>query len=248
MREIFEQQLQGHATAQTAVSGSVHGTSCSLERQVTAGGEGTSLGLKLGGGRQQRGGRGARLHIKDSQNGLHRVRWGTRGLVVWVASQEPQSADYFQYDSSNAVNWGIRGTERKLTALSQWLGEVGVEGERPLEVKGLPPLLMDTEGREGVRFLPTDHLRIYPYEALIVTTRGRNRLPKDADRARLEEFYQVFGMTMTEFDRLALWKRNELKKQARLPELQSQLSSPERRTEHRERATSTVCRQGWNTD
>ncbi|XP_035798774.2 actin-binding LIM protein 3 isoform X7 [Amphiprion ocellaris] len=64
--------------------------------------------------------------------------------------------------------------------------------------------------------------KIYPYESLIVTTRGRNRLPKDVDRARLErhlspeEFVQVFGMTMEDFDRLALWKRNELKKQARL--------------------------------
>ncbi|XP_030620505.1 actin-binding LIM protein 3 isoform X1 [Chanos chanos] len=64
--------------------------------------------------------------------------------------------------------------------------------------------------------------KIYPYEALIVTTRGRNRLPKDVDRTRLErhlspeEFYQVFGMTMADFDRLALWKKNELKKQARL--------------------------------
>ncbi|XP_037636751.1 actin-binding LIM protein 3 isoform X10 [Sebastes umbrosus] len=64
--------------------------------------------------------------------------------------------------------------------------------------------------------------KIYPYEALIVTTRGRNRLPKEADRARLErhlspeEFLQVFGMTVEDFDRLALWKRNELKKQARL--------------------------------
>uniref|UniRef100_A0A8C9XGV3 Actin binding LIM protein family, member 3 n=1 Tax=Sander lucioperca TaxID=283035 RepID=A0A8C9XGV3_SANLU len=65
-------------------------------------------------------------------------------------------------------------------------------------------------------------LQIYPYEELIVTTRGRNRLPKDVDRARLErhlspeEFLQVFGMTVEDFDRLALWKRNELKKQARL--------------------------------
>uniref|UniRef100_A0A8C4E492 Actin binding LIM protein family, member 3 n=1 Tax=Dicentrarchus labrax TaxID=13489 RepID=A0A8C4E492_DICLA len=65
-------------------------------------------------------------------------------------------------------------------------------------------------------------LQVYPYEALIVTTRGRNRLPKDVDRARLErhlspeEFSQVFGMTVEDFDRLALWKRNELKKQARL--------------------------------
>ncbi|XP_028271635.1 actin-binding LIM protein 3 isoform X8 [Parambassis ranga] len=64
--------------------------------------------------------------------------------------------------------------------------------------------------------------KIYPYESLIVTTRGRNRLPKDVDRTRLErhlspeEFVQVFGMTVEDFDRLALWKRNELKKQARL--------------------------------
>ncbi|XP_054889888.1 actin-binding LIM protein 3 isoform X5 [Poeciliopsis prolifica] len=64
--------------------------------------------------------------------------------------------------------------------------------------------------------------KVYPYELLIVTTRGRNKLPKDVDRARLErhlspeEFVQVFGMTVEDFDRLALWKRNELKKQARL--------------------------------
>uniref|UniRef100_A0A803TUZ8 Actin binding LIM protein family member 3 n=1 Tax=Anolis carolinensis TaxID=28377 RepID=A0A803TUZ8_ANOCA len=100
------------------------------------------------------------------RNGLHR----------------PPSAELFHYDSTNAVNWGMRG--------------------------------------EGL-FL--SHLfEIYPYELLLVTTRGRNRLPKDADRTRLErhlspeEFYQVFGMTIAEFDRLALWKRNELKKQARL--------------------------------
>ncbi|XP_045573880.1 actin-binding LIM protein 3 isoform X2 [Salmo salar] len=64
--------------------------------------------------------------------------------------------------------------------------------------------------------------KVYPYEVLIVTTRGRHRLPKDVDRARLErhlspeEFLQVFGMTVAEFDRLALWKRNGMKKQARL--------------------------------
>ncbi|XP_028908807.1 actin-binding LIM protein 3 isoform X7 [Ornithorhynchus anatinus] len=64
--------------------------------------------------------------------------------------------------------------------------------------------------------------KIYPYELLLVTTRGRNQLPKDVDRTRLErhlspeEFRHIFGMAMSEFDRLALWKRNELKKQARL--------------------------------
>lgn len=31
-----------------------------------------------------------------------------------------------------------------------------------------------------------------------------------------EEFQEVFGMSVEEFDRLALWKRNELKKKALL--------------------------------
>ncbi|XP_069575326.1 actin-binding LIM protein 3-like isoform X12 [Brachyistius frenatus] len=84
------------------------------------------------------------------------------------------SADYYQYDSSNAVSWQIRG--------------------KP----------------------------IYPYEALVVSVRGQQRLPSDVDRARLErhlspeEFYRVFSMSMSAFDRLAQWKKNELKKQVRL--------------------------------
>ncbi|KAK6317499.1 hypothetical protein J4Q44_G00128990 [Coregonus suidteri] len=92
------------------------------------------------------------------RNGLHR----------------PQGADYFQYDSSSAVNWGIR------------------------------------------------EYKVYPYDVLVVTIRGRHQLPNDVDRARLEchlspeEFYRVFRMTMADFDRLALWKRNELKKHVRL--------------------------------
>ncbi|XP_067341221.1 dematin isoform X1 [Channa argus] len=64
--------------------------------------------------------------------------------------------------------------------------------------------------------------KIYPYEALIVTHRGRCKLPPGVDRTRLErhlapeEFEQVFGMPMAEFDRLSLWKRNELKKKLSL--------------------------------
>uniref|UniRef100_A0A672FYJ6 Actin binding LIM protein family, member 3 n=1 Tax=Salarias fasciatus TaxID=181472 RepID=A0A672FYJ6_SALFA len=63
---------------------------------------------------------------------------------------------------------------------------------------------------------------IYPYEALVVSVRGQQRLPSDVDRARLErhlspeEFYRVFSMSMSAFDRLAQWKKNELKKQVRL--------------------------------
>ncbi|XP_063519558.1 actin-binding LIM protein 2 isoform X9 [Pongo pygmaeus] len=64
--------------------------------------------------------------------------------------------------------------------------------------------------------------RIYPYDSLIVTNRIRVKLPKDVDRTRLErhlspeEFQEVFGMSIEEFDRLALWKRNDLKKKALL--------------------------------
>ncbi|XP_035524272.1 dematin [Morone saxatilis] len=64
--------------------------------------------------------------------------------------------------------------------------------------------------------------KIYPYEALIVTHRGRCKLPPGVDRTRLErhlspeEFDQLFGMPIGEFDRLSLWKRNELKKKVSL--------------------------------
>ncbi|XP_041635411.1 actin-binding LIM protein 2 isoform X8 [Cheilinus undulatus] len=64
--------------------------------------------------------------------------------------------------------------------------------------------------------------KIYPYELLAVTHRVKVKLPRDVDRTRLErhlspeDFQQVFGMTLDQFDRLALWKKNDLKKRARL--------------------------------
>ncbi|XP_039997223.1 actin-binding LIM protein 2 isoform X17 [Xiphias gladius] len=64
--------------------------------------------------------------------------------------------------------------------------------------------------------------KVYPYEMLAVTHRVKVKLPRDVDRTRLErhlspeDFKQVFGMTLEQFDRLALWKRNDLKKKARL--------------------------------
>ncbi|TSM12547.1 Dematin [Bagarius yarrelli] len=64
--------------------------------------------------------------------------------------------------------------------------------------------------------------KVYPYEMLIVTHRGRCRLPPGVDRTRLErhlspeEFQSLFGMPIAEFDRLSLWKRNELKKKVSL--------------------------------
>lgn len=64
--------------------------------------------------------------------------------------------------------------------------------------------------------------KVYPYEMLAVTHRVKVKLPRDVDRTRLEkhlspeDFQQVFGMTLDQFDRLALWKKNDMKKKARL--------------------------------
>ncbi|XP_071340254.1 dematin-like [Trachinotus anak] len=60
--------------------------------------------------------------------------------------------------------------------------------------------------------------KIFPYETLVVTHRGRSKLPPGVDRTRLErhlsqeEFFSVFGMSIEEFDGLSRWKRNDLKK------------------------------------
>ncbi|XP_034152452.1 dematin isoform X3 [Esox lucius] len=63
---------------------------------------------------------------------------------------------------------------------------------------------------------------IYPYEMLIVTNRGRRRPLPGVDRTRLErhlsteDFQNLFGMTIEEFDCLSLWKQNDLKKRVSL--------------------------------
>uniref|UniRef100_A0A3B5L9K1 Uncharacterized protein n=1 Tax=Xiphophorus couchianus TaxID=32473 RepID=A0A3B5L9K1_9TELE len=65
-------------------------------------------------------------------------------------------------------------------------------------------------------------LKVYPYEMLMITSRGRAKLPRDVDRTRLERhlapetFFEIFGMEIQEFDRLPLWKRNDMKKKAKL--------------------------------
>uniref|UniRef100_A0A671MAF0 Actin-binding LIM protein 1-like n=1 Tax=Sinocyclocheilus anshuiensis TaxID=1608454 RepID=A0A671MAF0_9TELE len=65
-------------------------------------------------------------------------------------------------------------------------------------------------------------VKVYPHEMLTVTNRGRTKLPKDVDRTRLERhlapetFFDIFGMEIHEFDRLPLWKRNDMKKKAKL--------------------------------
>ncbi|KAM4615832.1 dematin-like [Polymixia lowei] len=64
--------------------------------------------------------------------------------------------------------------------------------------------------------------KMYPYEMLVVTHRGRSKLPVGVDRTRLErhlspgDFFSLFGMPIEEFDRLSQWKRNNLKKEVSL--------------------------------
>ncbi|XP_029570101.1 actin-binding LIM protein 1 isoform X3 [Salmo trutta] len=64
--------------------------------------------------------------------------------------------------------------------------------------------------------------KVVPYEMLMITSRGRAKLPREVDRTRLEchlapeTFFDIFGMEIQEFDRLPLWKRNNMKKKANL--------------------------------
>ncbi|XP_019126637.1 actin-binding LIM protein 1 isoform X3 [Larimichthys crocea] len=64
--------------------------------------------------------------------------------------------------------------------------------------------------------------KVYTYEMLTVANRGRVKLPKDVDRTRLERhlspdsFFDIFGMGIEEFNRLPLWKRNDMKRKVNL--------------------------------
>ncbi|XP_077161088.1 dematin isoform X2 [Paroedura picta] len=88
--------------------------------------------------------------------------------------------------------------------------------------KGSPGLQNGQRGRmDRGNSLPSMlEQKIYPYEMLMVTNRGRVKLPPGVDRTRLErhlspeDFLRVFEMSPEEFSKLALWKRNELKKKA----------------------------------
>ncbi|XP_032889819.1 actin-binding LIM protein 1 isoform X1 [Amblyraja radiata] len=111
----------------------------------------------------------------------------------------PLSTDFTQYDSYSDVSEGVR--------------------------ESLPPQEGTTQGTRMDRGVSMPNMlepKIFPYQALSVTNRGRNKLPRGIDRTRLERylapevFHQLFNITIQEFDRLPLWKRNELKKKAHI--------------------------------
>uniref|UniRef100_A0A8C4UDQ2 Actin binding LIM protein 1 n=1 Tax=Falco tinnunculus TaxID=100819 RepID=A0A8C4UDQ2_FALTI len=118
--------------------------------------------------------------------------YGKNGL------HRPVSTDFGQYNSYGDVSGAVRG--------------------KSLPDGHVPGMRMD----RGVSMPNMLEPKIFPYEMLMVTNRGRNKILKDVDRTRLERhlapevFQEIFGMTIQEFDKLPLWRRNDMKKKARL--------------------------------
>ncbi|XP_043911854.1 actin-binding LIM protein 1 isoform X20 [Protopterus annectens] len=119
--------------------------------------------------------------------------YGRNGL------HRPQSTDFYQYNSYGDISADMKDFQS-------------------IPDGHVPVTRMD----RGVSMPNMLEPKIYAYELLMVTNRGRAKLPKDVDRTRLERhlspevFHDIFGMTIQEFDRLPIWRRNELKKRAKL--------------------------------
>ncbi|KAM4852272.1 actin-binding LIM protein 1 isoform 3-T3 [Thomomys bottae] len=119
--------------------------------------------------------------------------YGKNGL------HRPVSTDFAQYNSYADVSGGVRDYQT-------------------LPDGHMPAMRMD----RGVSMPNMLEPKIFPYEMLMVTNRGRNKILRNVDRTRLERhlapevFRDIFGMSIQEFDKLPLWRRNDMKKKARL--------------------------------
>ncbi|XP_036295047.1 actin-binding LIM protein 1 isoform X19 [Pipistrellus kuhlii] len=119
--------------------------------------------------------------------------YGRNGL------HRPVSTDFAQYNSYGDVSGGVRDYQT-------------------LPDGHMPGMRMD----RGVSMPNMLEPKIFPYEMLMVTNRGRNKILRDVDRTRLERhlapevFREIFGMSIQEFDKLPLWRRNDMKKRAKL--------------------------------
>ncbi|XP_059701219.1 actin-binding LIM protein 2 isoform X7 [Haemorhous mexicanus] len=145
----------------------------------------------------------------------------TRSLSLTAGSDRPQegtAAPYCRFPYSKSASlpgYGKNGLHQPETMGQYETDQDASWGMKEYKVRRAFPALEE----QSDSALPS---KIYPYETLIVTNRVRVKLPKDVDRTRLErhlspeEFQEVFKMSIEEFDRLALWKRNDLKKKALL--------------------------------
>ncbi|XP_022424392.1 actin-binding LIM protein 1 isoform X6 [Monodon monoceros] len=119
--------------------------------------------------------------------------YGKNGL------HRPVSTDFAQYSSYGDVSGGVRDYQT-------------------LPDGHMPGMRMD----RGVSMPNMLEPKIFPYEMLMVTNRGRSKILRDVDRTRLERhlapevFREIFGMSIQEFDKLPLWRRNDMKKKAKL--------------------------------
>ncbi|XP_040480427.1 actin-binding LIM protein 1 isoform X3 [Ursus maritimus] len=119
--------------------------------------------------------------------------YGKNGL------HRPVSTDFAQYNSYGDVSGGVRDY--------QTLPDGHMSGTRMDRGVSMPNMLEP---------------KIFPYEMLMVTNRGRNKILREVDRTRLERhlapevFREIFGMSIQEFDKLPLWRRNDMKKKAKL--------------------------------
>nr|XP_028585996.1 actin-binding LIM protein 1 isoform X10 [Podarcis muralis] len=119
--------------------------------------------------------------------------YGRNGL------HRPVSTDFGQYNSYGDVSSAARDF--------QSLPDGHVPGMRMDRGVSMPNMLEP---------------KIFPYELLMVSNRGRSKILREVDRTRLERhlapevFQEIFGMTIQEFDKLPLWRRNDMKKKAKL--------------------------------
>ncbi|KAM6954525.1 dematin-like [Aplochiton taeniatus] len=102
------------------------------------------------------------------------------------------------------------------------------DGEEEEIQSNLGKIILKEELEKGVslkrktRSLPDSKCSIYPYEMLVVTHKGRSKLPPGVDRTRLErhlsaeDFLFLFNMSLEDFEELSLWKRDNLKKKVSL--------------------------------
>uniref|UniRef100_A0A8C2ADB6 Actin binding LIM protein 1b n=1 Tax=Cyprinus carpio TaxID=7962 RepID=A0A8C2ADB6_CYPCA len=136
-------------------------------------------------------------HILSSAIDSQTVKTSSLPGYGWNGLHRPQSTELSQYNSYGDVCGGQRGKFNSLCLANA--------SHSILHNNTIPPFV-----------------KVYPYEMLTVTNRGRAKLPKDVDRTRLErhlapeKFFDIFGMVIHEFDRLPLWKRNDMKKKAKL--------------------------------
>ncbi|TRZ25603.1 hypothetical protein HGM15179_001662 [Zosterops borbonicus] len=141
----------------------------------------------------------------------------SRGRSALSASRYDSPVHASASKTSSLPGYGKNGLHRPVsTDFGQYNSYGDVSGSLP--DGHVPGMRMD----RGVSMPNMLEPKIFPYEILMVTNRGRNKILKDVDRTRLERhlapevFQEIFGMTIQEFDKLPLWRRNDMKKKAKL--------------------------------